>query len=89
MSAATASAAAEGPFNRRTVFWGIFASLLAAAGFFLLSTYAPDFRLGAAGGAAPLSKSGIGFAGLAELMALTGDLRPWQRATDDLTREPC
>ena len=45
MSAATVEAAHE-PFNRRTLFWGIFASLLAAAGFFLLSTYAPDFRLG-------------------------------------------
>ena len=66
-------ASAQEPFNRRTLFWGIFASLLAAAGFFLLSTYAPDFRLGSIGGATPLSKSGIGYAGLAELMALTGD----------------
>ena len=80
-------AAAEAPFNRRTLFWGIFASLLAAAGFFLLSTYAPDFRLGAAGGATPLSKSGIGFAGLAELMTLTGDLPDMAESTDDLTRE--
>ena len=70
MSAATA---AEGPFNRKTVFWGIFASLFAAAGFFLLSTYAPDFRVGTYGGASALSKSGIGFAGLARLLSLTGD----------------
>ena len=35
MSAATVEAAAEGPFSQRTLFWGIFASLLAAAGFFL------------------------------------------------------
>ena len=86
MSAATAQAAAEGPFNPRRLFWGIFASLLAAAGFFLLSTYAPDFRLGAAGGATPLSKSGIGFAGLAELMTLTGDPPAMAESPDDLTR---
>ena len=63
-----AGAAGAAPFNRRTVFWGICASLLAAAGFFLLSTYAPDFRIGTSGGTSALSKSGTGFAGL----ALTG-----------------
>lgn len=59
------------PFSRKTVFWGVLASLLAAAAFFLLATYAPDFRLGRQGGASPLSKSGIGFAGLAKLLELT------------------
>ena len=44
------------------------ASLLAAAGFVLLSTYAPDFRLGQQGGASALSKSGTGFAGLVDGM---------------------
>jgi hypothetical protein len=73
VSTPAAETAAAQPFNRKTLFWGIFASLLAAAGFFLLSTYAPDFRLGTNGGATPLSKGGIGFAGLAKLMELTGD----------------
>jgi hypothetical protein len=73
MSVPAARPAAQEPFNRRTVLWGVFASLLAAAGFFLLSTYAPDFRLGQAGGTSALSKSGVGYAGLARLLELSGD----------------
>ena len=53
MSAPAVEAEQE-PFSRKTLFWGILASLLAAAGFFLLSTYAPDFRQ-PEGGATPLS----------------------------------
>lgn len=83
MSAA-AGAAGEAPFTRRTVFWGICASLLAAAGFFLLSTYAPDFRIGTDGGTSALSKSGTGFAGLARLLALTGDAPILVRQEADL-----
>ena len=79
-----AGAASEAPFNRRTVFWGIGASLLAAAGFFLLSTYAPDFKVGAGGGTSALSKSGTGFAGLARLLALTGDAPILVRNETDL-----
>ncbi len=60
------------PFNKRTVFWGILAGLLAAAAFFLLSIYAPDFRIGRQGGASPLSKSGAGYAGIVELLENTG-----------------
>ncbi|WP_432283974.1 DUF4350 domain-containing protein [Aminobacter sp. BA135] len=74
----------EQPFNRRTVFWGVLASLLAAAGFVLLSTYAPDFRIGQNGGASALSKSGTGFAGLVELMTLLGDEPETARSLDDL-----
>jgi hypothetical protein len=73
MSAPTTPSAAQEPFNRKTVLWGVFASLLAAAGFFLLSTYAPDFRLGQTGGTSALSKSGVGYAGLARLLELSGD----------------
>ncbi|RVC62723.1 DUF4350 domain-containing protein, partial [Mesorhizobium sp. M2A.F.Ca.ET.046.02.1.1] len=69
MSVATTEAAQE-PFSRKTLFWGIFASLLAAAGFFLLSTYAPDFRQ-PEGGATPFSKGGTGYAGLVEWLKLT------------------
>ncbi|MDQ6432800.1 DUF4350 domain-containing protein [Mesorhizobium sp. LHD-90] len=84
MSIAPSPAATESPFNRRVVFWGILASLLAAAGFVLLSTYAPDFRIGRQGGASALSKSGTGFAGLVELMTLLDD-EPWTaRSIDDL-----
>ncbi|MBN9547446.1 MAG: DUF4350 domain-containing protein [Alphaproteobacteria bacterium] len=83
MSAATTEAAQE-PFNRRTLFWGIFASLLAAAGFFLLSTYAPDFRQ-PEGGATPLSKGGTGYAGLVEWLKLTnGQAPPMERGGKDL-----
>ncbi len=84
MSTVPSLASSESPFNRRTVLWGVLASLIAAAGFVLLSTYAPDFRVGQQGGASALSKSGTGFAGLVELMTLTGD-EPWTaRSLDDL-----
>lgn len=83
MSAATTEAAQE-PFSRKTLFWGIFASLLAAAGFFLLSTYAPDFRQ-PEGGATPLSKGGTGYAGLVEWLKLTnGQAPPMERGGKDL-----
>ncbi|QPC93669.1 DUF4350 domain-containing protein [Mesorhizobium sp. INR15] len=87
MSAVPAGDAAQEPFSRKTLFWGIFASLLAAAGFFLLSTYAPDFRQPSEGGATPLSKSGIGYAGLAEWLDLTGEKPLMARSEDDLTSD--
>ncbi|TJV71026.1 MAG: DUF4350 domain-containing protein [Mesorhizobium sp.] len=83
MSAATTEAVHE-PFSRKTLFWGIFASLLAAAGFFLLSTYAPDFRQ-PEGGATPFSKGGTGYAGLVEWLKLTnGQAPPMERGEKDL-----
>lgn len=87
MSASTADIAQQEPFSRRTLFWGIFASLLAAAGFFLLSTYAPDFRQPNVGGATPLSKSGIGYAGLAKWLKLTGEAPDMARSDSDLETE--
>ncbi len=87
MSTATADTAEHEPFSRKTLFWGIFASLLAAAGFFLLSTYAPDFRQPSVGGATPLSKSGIGYAGLAEWLKLTGEAPDMGRSDSDLETE--
>ncbi|PBC00794.1 hypothetical protein [Mesorhizobium sp. WSM3860] len=81
---AEATEAAQEPFGRRTLFWGIFASLLAAAGFFLLSTYAPDFRQ-PQGGATPFSKGGTGYAGLVEWLKLTnGQAPPMARGEKDL-----
>ncbi|RWM05918.1 MAG: DUF4350 domain-containing protein [Mesorhizobium sp.] len=83
MSAETTEAA-EAPFSRRTLFWGIFASLLAAAGFLVLSTYAPDFRQ-PEGGGTPLSKGGTGYAGLVEWLKLTnGQAPPMARGEKDL-----
>ncbi|TIT06048.1 MAG: DUF4350 domain-containing protein [Mesorhizobium sp.] len=83
MSVATTEAAQE-PFSRKTLFWGIFASLLAAAGFFLLSTYAPDFRQ-PEGGATPFSKGGTGYAGLVEWLKLTTrQAPPMERGEKDL-----
>jgi len=74
MSAPAVEAMQE-PFSRKTLFWGIFASLLAAAGFFLLSTYAPDFRQ-PEGGGTPLSKGGSGYAGLVEWLKLANGQSP-------------
>lgn len=77
---------AQEPFNRRTLFWGIFASLLAAAGFFLLSTYAPDFRQPRDGGATPLSSGGTGYAGLVKWLRLTGNPPSMARNESDLAQ---
>lgn len=71
-------------FNPRTMLWAAFASMMAAAAFFLLSTYAPDFRLAGQGDATPLSKSGVGFAGLAKLLTLTGKAPEMARSDDQL-----
>lgn len=59
-------------FNGRTMAWVVLASLMAAAAFFLLSTYAPEFRGRGKGGATPLSKSAVGYAGAAKLLELSG-----------------
>jgi len=84
MSAPAVEAMQE-PFSRKTLFWGIFASLLAAAGFFLLSTYAPDFRP-PEGGATPLSKGGSGYAGLVEWLKLAnGQSPPMARSEEALS----
>ncbi|TJV41879.1 MAG: DUF4350 domain-containing protein [Mesorhizobium sp.] len=80
---APAAETAQDPFSRRTLFWGIFASLLAAAAFFLLSTYAPDFRQ-PGGGATPLSKGGSGYAGIVKWLQLTGTPPPMARSQKDI-----
>lgn len=74
-------------FSPRTMLWAAFASMMAAAAFFLLSTYAPDFRLAGAGEATPLSKSGVGYAGLAKLLTLTGKPPEMARSDDQLLDE--
>lgn len=84
MSEPVSLAMTGSPFNRRTVFGIILASLLAAAGFVLLSTYAPDLRIGREGGASVLSKSGTGFSGLFQLMTLLGDEPETASSLDEL-----
>lgn len=71
-------------FNPRTMLWAALASVMAAVAFFLLSTYAPDFRMAGEGDATPLSKSGVGYAGIAKLMSLTGKPPLMARSNDDL-----
>lgn len=60
-----------GSFNPRTMLWVTLASLMAAAAFFVLSSYAPAFRQPGQSGATALSKAGTGFAGLVKLIELT------------------
>lgn len=73
-------------FDPRTVAWSVLASMLAAAAFFVLSTYAPDFRMAGAGGGTPLSKSAIGFAGLVELLDALGQTPTMARSDADLDK---
>lgn len=75
---------ASDAFNPRTMLWAALASVMAAAAFFLLSTYAPDFRMAGEGDATPLSKSGVGYAGLAKLLSLTGKPPLMARSDEDL-----
>ena len=67
---AIAPAPAEAPrlFRPVTVLWMVLVGVFAFSAFAALSAYAPDLRSGADGGAHALSKSAVGFAGLAELM---------------------
>lgn len=75
---------ASDAFNPRTMLWAVLASMMAAAGFFLLSTYAPDFQMAGAGGATPLSKSAVGLAGVVELLGLVGEEPVMARSDADL-----
>lgn len=84
MSEPVSQAMTSSPFNARTLFGVVLASLLAAAGFVLLSAYAPDLHIGRDGGASVLSKSGTGFSGLFELMTLLDDAPETARGLDEL-----
>ncbi len=85
MSGPTASAAAESqPFRPATMIWLAVAGLLAGAGFFLLSTYGPDLRLGSGGSPSPLSKAATGYYGLYRLLELNGVETALARAPEAL-----
>lgn len=75
---------APATFSPRVMLWAVLGSLFAAAAFFVLSTYAPAFRLAGPGGATPTSKSGIGFAGLGELLTIEGQSPRMARQMEDL-----
>jgi hypothetical protein len=66
------SAAAAGPFSRTTIIAVLIAGVFSFSGLAVLSAYAPDLRRGSDGGAHALSKSAIGFAGLAKLLQAAG-----------------
>ena len=72
---AAAAAPVESPrlFRPVTVLWMVLVGVFAFSAFAALSAYAPDLRSGADGGAHALSKSAVGFAGLAELMRDEGE----------------
>jgi hypothetical protein len=62
----------EALFSPRTVIWMVLVGVVSFCAFVALSAYAPDLRTGSDGGAHALSKSAVGFAGLAELLREEG-----------------
>ena len=70
---APAEAATPKVFSARTVLWMVLIGVFSFSAFLVLSAYAPDLRSGSDGRAHALSKSAVGFAGLAELMRASGE----------------
>lgn len=62
----------EGPFSGRAVAWMLGVGVSAFVALVALSAYAPELRDGMDGGAHALSRSAIGYAGLARLLRETG-----------------
>ena len=58
--------------SRATALWVVLAGIFAFAAMAVLIPYAPDLRRGDDGGAHALSRSAVGFAGLAEGLRLAG-----------------
>jgi hypothetical protein len=63
---------AAGPFSAATVLWMVVVGGLSGLLFLVLIAYAPDLRRPSDGGTHALSKSAVGFAGLAELLRAEG-----------------
>jgi hypothetical protein len=59
--------------SRATALWVVLVGVFAFAALAVLAPYAPDLRRGDDGGAHALSRSAVGFAGLAEGLRLAGD----------------
>lgn len=72
-AAATSGAGGEGAFSTRTVIALLIAGVFAFCAFMVLSAYAPDLSSGQDGGAHALSKSAVGYAGMAQLLKNLGD----------------
>jgi hypothetical protein len=69
---AAAPPQAVGPFSGLAVLWMLVVGVVSALLFLVLTAYAPDLRDGSDGGSHALSKSAVGFAGLARLLSDEG-----------------
>jgi hypothetical protein len=69
---AAAEPAGSRVFSPKVVLWMVLIGVFSFSAFLVLSAYAPDLRSGSDGGAHALSKSAVGFAGLAELLKAEG-----------------
>jgi hypothetical protein len=65
---AVSDPAAPKVFSPRVVLWMVLVGIFSFSAFLVLSAYAPDLQSGSDGRAHALSKSAVGFAGLAELL---------------------
>jgi hypothetical protein len=83
----TATQAAEGPFNPRTMLLIIAIGALAFIAMLVLGAYAPDLRSGRNGGAHALSNAAVGFSGLVRLAEATGRNPAIVRVQADLDSE--
>jgi hypothetical protein len=77
----------SGPFSARTIAALVAAGIVAFAAFVVLAAYAGDFRTGRDGRGHALSVSGIGFAGLVELIGYAGGTATIVRSERGLDRE--
>jgi hypothetical protein len=64
--------AAQPLFSPRVVLWMVLVGVVSFCAFIALTAYAPDLKSGQDGGAHALSKSAVGFAGVAKLEQLLG-----------------
>jgi hypothetical protein len=71
-TAPAAEAPAAGPFTRRAVLMMVLVGVFAFSAMAVLSAYAPDFRGDDQGAPHVLSRSAVGFAGVARLLRDTG-----------------
>jgi hypothetical protein len=75
------------PFSRRAIAVVLAAGAFAAAGFLLLSAYAPDLRSGRDGGGHAMSNAATGFRALFDLNVATGGTSTLRRSEVDDYRE--
>lgn len=73
---------AASAFNPRTVILLVIAGVVAFGAFLFLAAYAPDLRSGRDGRAHGLSTSAVGFRGIHDLLAATGDRAEFMRGSE-------